>query len=106
MLPNSKRILTSAIALMAMAVAPARSQSRNLSIDPVPADVIEDIDPNLIDFVIAGFPKCGTTYLQNKIFYESEKVFVPHKETHYLANDKYTEFKNEFANVSSSLLVG
>ncbi len=127
MVSNPKRIFTAITAMMAIAVAPAQSQTRKQSInqekdeqehnyeiarntrqsiDPVPADVIEDMDPELIDFVIAGFPKCGTTYLQNKIFYESEKVFIPHKETHFLANDKYTEFKNEFANVSSSLLAG
>ena len=117
MVSSQKRILSAITAVMAMSVAPAQSQdqyqqkydiARNTrqSIDPVPADVIDDMDPELVDFVIAGFPKCGTTYLQNKIFYESEKVFIPHQETHYLANDKYTEFKNEFANVNSSLLTG
>lgn len=60
----------------------------------------EIIDPHLIDFVVGGFPKCGTTYLQNKILIPSKRLFMPHSETHFLANNKYDEFKNEFANVT------
>jgi hypothetical protein len=66
----------------------------------VPLDVIEGMDPKLINFVVGGFPKCGTTYLQNKILYEAKRVFIPHHETHYLQNDMYEEFKGEFANVT------
>lgn len=69
-------------------------------IDDVPLDVRESMDPHLIDFVVGGFPKCGTTYLQNKILYPSKRVFIPHHETHFLSNDLYDEFKNEFANVT------
>ena len=115
-------LLAIAIGKKGILLSLAESKTRNTSIDeiqqqhqhqqyeiarktrqkvgPVPLEVIESMDPKLINFVIAGFPKCGTTYLQNKIFYESEKVFIPHHETTFLANDKYEEFKNEFANVT------
>jgi len=68
----------------------------------VPVEIKENIDPHLIDFVVAGFQKCGTTYLQNKILYPSERLFIPHSETHFLQNDKYTEFVAEFENVTKS----
>ncbi len=128
---TSKRIVVIAVvtALLAMAVAPALSQSENDSkrkhtndrisrntrqqVGEVPTEIVESMDQKLIDFVIAGFPKCGTTYLQNHIFYESPSVFIPHHETHYLANDKYEEFRNEFSNAnhnnssrSSTVVVG
>jgi hypothetical protein len=75
--------------------------ARNMGDDgDVPLDVIENMDPKLIDFVVGGFPKCGTTYLQNKILYPSKRVFIPHHETHFLQNDLYEEFKGEFANVT------
>lgn len=79
--------------------------SRDLSILPrdvgeVPIDVQESVDPHLIDFVVGGFQKCGTTYLQNKILYPSESLFIPHHETHFLQNDKYSEFVAEFDNVT------
>lgn len=69
-------------------------------VDAVPLEVKESIDPYMIDFVVAGFPKCGTTYIQNKVLYPSERLFVPHKEIHFLANDKYDEFRNEFSNAT------
>lgn len=69
-------------------------------VDAVPLEVKESNDPYMIDFVVAGFPKCGTTYIQNKILYPSERLFVPHKEIHFLANDKYDEFRNEFSNTT------
>jgi len=50
--------------------------------------------------VVAGFQKCGTTYLQNKILYPSKRLFIPHHETHFLQNDKYEQFVAEFDNVS------
>jgi len=50
-------------------------------------------DSKLINFAVGGFPKCGTTYLQNKILYESKRVFIPHHETDYLQKEKYEELK-------------
>jgi len=84
-----------------------RPKSRDLStqardVGEVPQDIRESVDPHLIDFVVAGFPKCGTTYLQNKILYPSERIFIPHRETHFLQNDKYSEFVAEFENVTKS----
>jgi len=84
-----------------------RLKSRDLStqardVGEIPQDIRERVDPHLIDFVVAGFPKCGTTYLQNKILYPSERVFIPHRETHFLQNDKYSEFVAEFENVTKS----
>lgn len=80
----------------------ARSSSRKLFHDEIPRNVIETTDPNMVDFVVAGFQKCGTTYLQNKILYQSKRVFIPHHETHFLQNDKYAEFLGEFENVTKS----
>lgn len=68
----------------------------------VPVEIKESVDPHLLDFVVAGFQKCGTTYLQNKILYPSERLFIPHSETHFLQNDKYNEFVAEFENVTKS----
>ena len=92
----------------------SKSTTRDLSssilpreVGEVPIDVQESIDPHLIDFVVGGFPKCGTTYLQNKILYPSERLFIPHHETHFLQSDKYSEFVAEFDNVtkkSSSMI--
>jgi hypothetical protein len=87
---------------------PKSKSSRDLSsilprdIGEVPIDIQESVDPHLIDFVVGGFPKCGTTYLQNKILYPSERLFIPHHETHFLQNDKYSEFVAEFDNVTKS----
>jgi len=125
MVSTSKRISKAATALLTFAAlggSSAQSKTRNLSnnakrhrqrhyetetntarkmtVEDVPLDVRESIDPTLIDYVVAGFPKCGTTYLQNKIIYPSERLFIPHHETHFLANDKYDEFIEEFANVT------
>ena len=68
----------------------------------VPQDIIDTINPQIIDFAVAGFQKCGTTYLQNKILYPSKRLFIPHHETHYLQNDKYAEFVAEFENATKS----
>lgn len=134
---SKKRISIAASALLifgALSIAPVQSKTRNLrqrqqqqqdydtqthrvrtlrEIDEVPPEVKESMDPKLIDFVVGGFPKCGTTYLQNNILYNSSRVFIPHHEIHFLAHDKYEEFKDEFANVphlqqnsSKPLLVG
>ena len=76
-------------------------ESRRLrDVEDVPLEEIERTDSNMIDFVVAGFPKCGTTYIQNKVLYPSERLFIPHHEIHYLANDKYEDFRNEFANAT------
>ncbi len=103
MVSTSKRVAVTATALLAIAIAPAQSRQ---SVGDVPSEIIESMDPNMIDFVIAGFPKCGTTYLQNNIFYESDKVFIPHHETHFLANDKYEEFQSEFSKNATQKVVG
>jgi len=66
----------------------------------IPSNVSEGMDSKLIDFVVGGFPKCGTTYLQNKILYPSDRVFIPHHETHFLQNNMYEEFEDEFVNVT------
>lgn len=67
---------------------------------PVPIDVRENMDPHLIDFVVAGFGKCGTTYLQREILYPSKRVFIPNREIHSLKNDNYKEFTAVFENVT------
>ncbi|VEU44283.1 unnamed protein product [Pseudo-nitzschia multistriata] len=77
-------------------------RSRQMFETEIPEAVIETMDPKMVDFVVAGFQKCGTTYLQNKIFYPSERLFIPHHETHFLQNDKYAEFIGEFENVTKA----
>jgi len=85
----------------------ANTASRNLSPrkmsqTEIPQDVREKMDPTMVDFVVAGFQKCGTTYLQNKILYPSKRIFIPHHETHYLQNDKFEQFVGEFENATKS----
>jgi len=85
-----------------MANVKSRSLSKTRFEADVPQDIIDAINPQIVDFAVAGFQKCGTTYLQNKILYPSKRVFIPHHETHYLQNDKYKEFVAEFENATKS----
>lgn len=78
----------------------AEEARRTSDVEDVPLEETERTDPNMIDFVVAGFPKCGTTYIQNKVLMPSERLFIPRHEIHYLANDKYDDFRNEFANTT------
>lgn len=50
-----------------------RKRSRQLwtparDVGEVPVEIKESVDPHLLDFVVAGFQKCGTTYLQVRDF--------------------------------------
>jgi len=67
----------------------------------VPKNTTSDdfVDPPLIDFVVPGFPKCGTTFLMRNIFAKSKRVYVPHDEMLLLRQNKTDEFRELFGKV-------
>ena len=49
-----------------------------------------------IDFVVAGFQKCGTTYLERDVLCQSDSVYIPWNEIGLLNQNKPDEFMDVF----------